>query len=102
MEQSSAAAGWYPDPEMADTIRYWDGTKWTEHRAPQQKAVKIAEKDWREMPSLTGGFWLAALFPIGGVIYGIAHIREGGERVIAASIGFALFWFVFFTLTYGG
>lgn len=27
-------AGWYPDPEMADTVRYWDGSAWTDHRAP--------------------------------------------------------------------
>ncbi len=23
-------AGWYPDP-TGDGIRYWDGTRWTEH-----------------------------------------------------------------------
>jgi hypothetical protein len=28
------AAGWYPDPEDATQQRYWDGTQWTEHRAP--------------------------------------------------------------------
>lgn len=27
-------AGWYPDPEQAEQQRYWDGTQWTEHRAP--------------------------------------------------------------------
>ena len=27
-------AGWYPDPQMAGTQRYWDGARWTEHRAP--------------------------------------------------------------------
>jgi hypothetical protein len=26
-------AGWYPNPE-APGRRYWDGTSWTEHRAP--------------------------------------------------------------------
>lgn len=27
-------ANWYPDPEAPDQQRYWDGTQWTEHRAP--------------------------------------------------------------------
>ena len=26
--------GWYPDPEAHAFQRYWDGTRWTEHRAP--------------------------------------------------------------------
>ena len=29
--------GWYPDPEMVGTQRYWDGSQWTEHRAPMGK-----------------------------------------------------------------
>lgn len=28
------APGWYADPAMADTQRYWDGAVWTEHVAP--------------------------------------------------------------------
>jgi hypothetical protein len=27
-------AAWYPDPENVAQQRYWDGTQWTEHRAP--------------------------------------------------------------------
>lgn len=27
-------AGWYPDPERAHTLRYWDGGAWTDDRAP--------------------------------------------------------------------
>lgn len=26
--------GWYPDPEQPGMLRFWDGTAWTEHRAP--------------------------------------------------------------------
>ncbi len=28
------AAGWYPDPGQPQTQRYWDGSDWTEQRAP--------------------------------------------------------------------
>jgi len=27
-------AGWYPDPDGSGGQRYWDGSGWTEHRAP--------------------------------------------------------------------
>jgi len=32
---SPAAPNWYTDPEHPDQLRYWDGTQWTEHRAPK-------------------------------------------------------------------
>jgi hypothetical protein len=35
---SSPLAGWYADPENAAHLRYWDGSAWTEHRAPAQQA----------------------------------------------------------------
>ncbi|WP_430332734.1 DUF2510 domain-containing protein [Rhodococcus sp. ACT016] len=36
-----AAPGWYPDPSGLHQLRYYDGTRWTEHThsyAPQQPA----------------------------------------------------------------
>jgi hypothetical protein len=33
-DSESAPAGWYPDPEQPASQRYWDGTEWTEQRAP--------------------------------------------------------------------
>ncbi|HEY6533024.1 MAG TPA: DUF2510 domain-containing protein [Acidimicrobiales bacterium] len=32
-------AGWYDDPEDAGSKRYWDGTAWTQDRAPAWNAV---------------------------------------------------------------
>ena len=35
---SGPPAGWYPDPSGRFELRYWDGSRWTEHvsRAGQQ------------------------------------------------------------------
>lgn len=33
-EGTNIAAGWYRDPSMENTQRYWDGTQWTEHVQP--------------------------------------------------------------------
>jgi hypothetical protein len=33
-DSPARGAGWYPDPERAHTLRYWDGDAWTEDRAP--------------------------------------------------------------------
>lgn len=38
--QSNTPAGWYPDPRgAAQTLRYWDGTQWTEHTNPAQQGA---------------------------------------------------------------
>lgn len=31
-------AGWFPDPERPDGVRYWDGGNWTEHRASAEQS----------------------------------------------------------------
>lgn len=33
-DQLQIAPGWYPHPTMVDTVRYWDGSTWTEAIAP--------------------------------------------------------------------
>ena len=34
MSTPPTPAGWYPDPDDSGSQRYWDGSAWTEHRAP--------------------------------------------------------------------
>gem|GEM_PF-940345 len=33
---STAPPDWYPDPDDPSQYRYWDGSVWTEHRAPRR------------------------------------------------------------------
>ncbi|MCY4665896.1 MAG: DUF2510 domain-containing protein [Acidimicrobiaceae bacterium] len=34
-------ADWYTDPEDDSQYRYWDGSAWTEHRAPRHDSVEV-------------------------------------------------------------
>lgn len=38
--EAPSNAGWYPDPEQAHTVRYWDGSAWTDQRAPATADIK--------------------------------------------------------------
>jgi hypothetical protein len=63
------AAGWYPDPAMAGTIRYWDGAAWTDHRAPAAGQTTgppavTGAPGTTEVPDETSFVWLLALLPL--------------------------------------
>ncbi|MEV6615884.1 phospholipid scramblase-related protein [Streptomyces sp. NPDC051051] len=47
---SNTPSGWYPDPHGADrTLRYWDGSRWTEHtHAEQQPAQGLPQTPDRQ------------------------------------------------------
>ena len=93
------SAGWYPDPQLAQTLRYWDGASWTEHRAPQQPGVPAGYQPAYPQAapateSMTAGYVLAVLLPIVGLIYGLAKWRVGGAPVVVASIVAWVLWSV--------
>ena len=37
--------GWYPDPQLPGTLRYWDGRQWTTQTAPQRSAAAPPESE---------------------------------------------------------
>ena len=39
----SIPAGWYPDPQQQDQLRYWDGSAWTEHQTSAHSAGPAAQ-----------------------------------------------------------
>src|SRR5690625_7545737 len=50
----SVPAGWYPDPQVPNQIRWWDGERWSDHVAPHAKkdyvaaAAQLSRKDARQ------------------------------------------------------
>lgn len=76
------AAGWYNDPEYPSQLRYWDGTRWTEHRSPAPTHDPVANGD--SMAIVSGAFamirerWVTLLAIAGlGVSLAIAGLVLG-------------------------
>lgn len=86
------APGWYPDPKMVDTRRYWDGAEWTDQVAPVER---VPERDQTGL--IVAGYVLAFLFPIGGFIVGVllpGRGRQGKHQtaIITLSVIGLLAW----------
>lgn len=43
-------AGWYPDPQSPVSVRYWDGTAWTQQTAPAPAPVGPPVTGWVQHP----------------------------------------------------
>ena len=43
MSEETPKADWYPDPDEAGQLRYWDGTTWTAHVAPGAAAQPASD-----------------------------------------------------------
>ena len=65
----SVPPGWYPDPEMAGTQRYWDGARWSDHVAPDSAGQHRPGASRADSNLETWG-WLGAIFltPVGFII----------------------------------
>jgi uncharacterized protein YxjI len=59
--RSNTPAGWYPDPHgAARTLRYWDGSQWTEHthadqQAPAQQPAQAPAQPLPQVPAQQAG-----------------------------------------------
>jgi len=97
------AAGWYDDPTMVNTRRYWDGTQWTQHRqempAPAARAPVPAVVEEKPSNWINAAYLFAFLLPVVGLIIGIARIRAEPKwawKAITMSLVFAAIYTVLY------
>jgi hypothetical protein len=54
MTPPTSPPGWYDDPEYPSSFRYWDGWRWTEHRAPKPSEDRVqppGRPGWKKDPN---------------------------------------------------
>ena len=79
---SDLPPGWHTDPENSAEYRYWDGSQWTDHRAPRH----ISPSGHRPIGTLLTGTWrlMAANWRSLLVIWAvIVAVYLAGEQAVA-------------------
>jgi len=72
-------AGWYPDPSDGGRIRYWDGTRWTDHvqeRSVAADTPAVADRNVADLDSETKGVDVDSLR--------VAERLQNGDEVLVA------------------
>ena len=84
-------ADWYTDPEDDDQYRYWDGSRWTEHRAPRHSAdAESPGAGHRSVGELLAGTWRLAAAnwrPLVVIYAVVAVVYLAAEQAITSGYG---------------
>jgi len=75
-QQVGAPAGWYPHPSMANTLRYWDGQRWTDQVAPgpAPAPVRVEKHGGPGVVTIAAGILLAVF--VMWFIYSMEHSND--------------------------
>lgn len=61
--------GWYPDPKMAGTQRYWDGEAWTDGIAPLAPAPFAPQRPGMRAPTAIAIVAVGILVAAGAIVF---------------------------------
>lgn len=90
---SGPPPGWYPHPEMPQTVRFWDGATWTGQVAPMNGVQSVDDE-----PTLVIALgWVGAfLIPIAGIVCGIILMTKDrqahGAAMLVVSLAASAWW----------
>lgn len=86
MIENPPPPGWYPDPD-SPSQRYWDGTAWTEQRAPAAPVV-ASKPAWQQAWPITIGILVAVGVLLVGwqVLVAVNKSRETDCRIQFAQV----------------
>lgn len=90
-------AGWYPRPDMQNTLGFWDGAAWTDQTAPGGAAGEPADDRQHASNLVLAGLVLAAVFPVAGFVVGVVLLAKrqvlGGVVIMLLALGATLWWY---------
>ena len=101
--QPVTPAGWYPEPGGSASLRYWDGTAWTNHLAPAAPAHHAPQvvmvSDQRVSGAVIVVAWIVAVLSAGYMLpWAIAATRGkangGAVFVVNLFLGWTLIGWV--------
>lgn len=95
-EQSTPTPpGWYADPQMANTQRYWDGERWTDQVAP---GAPVSTPNVKSSDALDTAGWLTAVFvPIVGFVIGCVMLGrrpQAGVGMMLLALACGIGWWM--------